>query len=167
MVLVDGSPGRFVGREDPTEDVIEETIRLFLAVMARLHEHLVERSAEFDLSAPQARALHHLGEPRTMGELADVLCCDASNVTGIVDRLEARGIVQRQVVPGDRRVKRIVLTDDGRRLWQAHHARLMADVPLVAGLSAEERDVLRDLLARAVTGPGPTPDQGVSRRRPG
>src|SRR5436305_209424 len=95
----------------------EETIELFLAVMSRMHQHVVERSAEFDLSAPQARALHYLGEPRTMGELADMLCCDASNVTGIVDRLEARGVVERQTVPGDRRVQRVVLTDDGPRLW--------------------------------------------------
>jgi DNA-binding MarR family transcriptional regulator len=128
----------------------EETIELFLAVMGRMHQHVVERSAEFDLSAPQARALHYLREPRTMGELADMLCCDASNVTGIVDRLEARGVVERQAVPGDRRVKRIVLTDDGRRLWAEHHQRLLADVPLVAGLSADEREVLHDLLARAV-----------------
>jgi DNA-binding MarR family transcriptional regulator len=145
------------GETQPGEvsgDATEETIELFLAVMARLHQHLVVRSAEFDLSAPQARALHHLGEPRTMGELAEMLCCDASNVTGIVDRLEARGIVQRQVVPGDRRVKRIVLTEDGRRLWRAHHERLMADVPLVAGLSADGRRTLHDLLAQTVAASG-------------
>jgi DNA-binding MarR family transcriptional regulator len=131
----------------------EETIELFLAVMSRMHQHVVERSAEFDLSAPQARALHYLGEPRTMGELADMLCCDASNVTGIVDRLEARGVVERQVKPGDRRVKRIVLTDDGRRLWAEHHQRLLTDVPVVAGLSADEREVLHDLLAKVVAAP--------------
>lgn len=132
----------------------EETVALFLAVMNRMHQHLVERSAEFDLSASQAKALHHLREPRTMGELAEMLCCDASNVTGIVDRLEARGVVERQVVPGDRRVKRIALTDLGRTVWQAHHARLMVDLPLVAGLSADEQVALHDLLARLVS---PTP----------
>jgi DNA-binding MarR family transcriptional regulator len=85
-----------------------------------------------------------------MGELADMLCCDASNVTGIVDPLDARGVVERQTVPGDRRVKRIVLTDGGRRLCAEHHQLLLADAPLVAGLSADECAVLRDLLARAV-----------------
>lgn len=154
MVLVEPpSPGSArVDVAEPVTDPVstEATIELFLAVMNRMHHHLVERSAEFDLSAPQARALHHLSEPRTMGELADMLCCDASNVTGIVDRLEARGVVERQVVPGDRRVKRIVLTERGRALWQAHHDRLMADVPLVAGLSTDERRVLYDLLAQTV-----------------
>jgi DNA-binding MarR family transcriptional regulator len=145
-----GTATELPAADDPTE----ETIELFLAVMARMHQHVVERSAEFDLSAPQARALHHLREPRTMGELADMLCCDASNVTGIVDRLEARGIVERQVVPGDRRVKRIVLTADGRGLWRDHHARLLADVPLVAGLSAQRRRTLHDLLAETVAASG-------------
>lgn len=157
MVLVEGlspgGPGEPLATEAMPEAAVEETIALFLAVMGRLHQHLVERSAEFDLSAPQARALHHLRQPRTMGELAEALCCDASNVTGIVDRLEARGVVERHVVPGDRRVKRIVLTEEGRRLWQAHHDRLMAQVPLVAGLSAEEGATLHDLLARVVAAP--------------
>ena len=150
MVLLDGPI------PVPVDDGVttEQTIELFLAVMARMHQHLVERSAEFELSASQARALHHLAEPRTMGELAEMLCCDASNVTGIVDRLEARGVVERQVVPGDRRVKRIVLTDDGRSLWRSHHERIMADLPLVAGLSVEQRLTLHDLLARTVAASG-------------
>lgn len=138
------------GVASATEVTTERTLEVFLAVMARMHQHVVERSAEFDLSAPQARALHHLATPRTMGELAEMLCCDASNVTGIVDRLEARGAVERQALPGDRRVKRIVLTDDGRRLWQAHHDRLLADVPLVAGLSTDDRQSLHGLLAQAL-----------------
>jgi DNA-binding MarR family transcriptional regulator len=151
MVLVEGP----VTATETDEITTERTVDLFLAVMNRMHQHVVERSAEFDLSAPQARALHHLREPRTMGELADMLCCDASNVTGIVDRLEARGVVERQVVPGDRRVKRIVLTQEGRKVWRAHHERLMADVPLVAGLTGDERLALHDLLARVVAAPEP------------
>ena len=152
MVLLDGPNAQ--GDAGPDPDVVAQTVELFLAMMGRMHQYVIVRSAEFDLSAPQAKALHHLAEPRTMGELAEILCCDASNVTGIVDRLEARGAVERQVVPGDRRVKRIVLTGAGRRLWQDHHDRILSDVPLVAGLSAEERSVLRDLLARAVAASG-------------
>ena len=49
-----------------------------------------------------------------MNELAALLACDNSNVTGLVDRLEARGLVTRQPSPEDRRVKHIVLTDAGR-----------------------------------------------------
>jgi len=130
-----------------------ETVELFLVVMGRVLQHITERSAEFDLSPAQAKALHHLSEPRSMGELAGFMFCDASNITGIVDRLEARGLVERQVVPGDRRVKRLVLTEAGRDLWQAHHERVYAEMPLVASLSPEEHRALHGLLARII---GPT-----------
>jgi DNA-binding MarR family transcriptional regulator len=51
-----------------------------------------------------------------MRRLADTLSCDASNVTGLVDRLESRGLVQRQPSPQDRRVKVLHLTPTGARL---------------------------------------------------
>src|SRR5205823_12846166 len=59
------------------------------------------------LSFPQAHALRLLDpeEPLPMSALAERLICDASNVTGIVDRLEARGLVERRSAEGDRRVK--------------------------------------------------------------
>src|SRR6476469_10313097 len=68
-------------------------------------------------------ALRILDEPRTMSEIASFLRCDNSNVTGIVDGLEARGLAERTASPGDRRVKLIALTAAGRRL----RARLMRE----------------------------------------
>src|SRR2546421_7394179 len=64
-------------------------------------------AAEFELSAAQCHVLHLLepDQPVSMGRIAEALACDASNVTGLVDRLESRGLVRRQVSPGDRRVK--------------------------------------------------------------
>jgi DNA-binding MarR family transcriptional regulator len=93
-------------------------------------------------------AVRGLAEPLSMRELAERLYCDASNVTGIVDRLEERRLVERQMLPGDRRVKQLVLTDAGRALQAAHQERLAVDVPLVSSLSASERQVLADLLRR-------------------
>ena len=63
--------------------------------------------AEYDLSPPQFFALRrlHMHGTSPMSELADFLACDRSNVTGIVDRLEARGLVERGASPIDRRVK--------------------------------------------------------------
>ena len=70
---------------------------------------------EFDLSPQQAIALRILGGgPTPMGELAKYLMCDSSNVTGITDRLEERGLVRREPGESDRRVKLLVLTDEGR-----------------------------------------------------
>jgi DNA-binding MarR family transcriptional regulator len=124
----------------------EEFVGLFFGVMSRMKQHFCERSAEFDLSFPQAMAVHELESPLSMRELAERL--DASNVTGIVDRLEERELVTRQILPGDRRVKRLVLTDEGRALRKAHEARLAEGLPLVASLASEEREFLAGIFRR-------------------
>ena len=81
-------------------------------------EHLPASGAEFDLSPIQCHVLHLIepGRPLPMSRLADTLSCDASNVTGLVDRLESRGLVRRQPSPQDRRVKVLHLTPTGARL---------------------------------------------------
>ena len=81
-------------------------------------EHLPASGAEFALSPVQCHVLHLIepGRPLPMRRLADTLSCDASNVTGLVDRLESRGLVQRQPSPQDRRVKVLHLTPTGARL---------------------------------------------------
>ena len=80
--------------------------------------HLASRGAEFDLSPIQCHVLHLIepGRPVPMSRLAETLSCDASNVTGLVDRLESRGLVRRQLSPRDRRVKVLHLTPTGTRL---------------------------------------------------
>jgi DNA-binding MarR family transcriptional regulator len=94
-------------------------------------------------------ALRVLDEPRAMSEIATFLRCDNSNVTGIVDGLEARGLAERTSSPGDRRVKLIALTVDGRRL----RARLMREArkppAWLKGLSPADQRTLRDVLERA------------------
>src|SRR6476661_5195119 len=81
-------------------------------------EHLPASGAEFDLSPAQCHVLHLIepGRPLPMRRLADTLSCDASNVTGLVDRLESRGLVRRRPSPQDRRVKVLQLTPTGSRL---------------------------------------------------
>src|SRR5687768_16207453 len=88
--------------------------RLFFAQRS----NLPPLAAELRLSPAQCHVLH-LIEPRRsipMGQLAETLACDASNVTGLVDRLESRGLVRRRPSAGDRRVKVLVLTPTGSRL---------------------------------------------------
>src|ERR1041385_6728055 len=71
-----------------------------------------------DLSPAQCHVLHLIepGRPMPMGQLAETLACDASNVTGLVDRLESRGLVRRHPSVEDRRVKVLDLTPSGSRL---------------------------------------------------
>src|SRR2546427_3762296 len=80
--------------------------------------HLPSSGAEFDLSPIQCHVLHLIepGRPLPMSRLADTLSCDASNVTGLVDRLESRGLVERRPSTEDRRVKVLQLTPIGARL---------------------------------------------------
>ena len=70
---------------------------------------------ELGLAPMQSMALMQLraGEPMTMSAMAHALMCDNSNVTGIVDRLEAQGLVERRPAEHDRRVKTLVITDKG------------------------------------------------------
>jgi DNA-binding MarR family transcriptional regulator len=131
-----------------TDPSTEELVGLFFGVLGKMKQHFAERSAEFDLSFAQAMAVRELEEPLSMRDLAERLGCDASNVTGIVDRLEERKLVERQILPGDRRVKRLVLTNAGRALRRAHQDRLAQDLPLVASLSAADRRTLTDLFRR-------------------
>src|SRR5256886_12246873 len=71
---------------------------------------------ELGLTFSQAHALRLLDpeRPLPMSSLAERLFCDASNVTGIADRLEARGLVERRSAEGDRRVKALTLTPHKR-----------------------------------------------------
>jgi DNA-binding MarR family transcriptional regulator len=85
-----------------------------------------------------------------MNELAAVLACDSSNVTGLVDRLEARGLVARQPSPEDRRVKRVVLTPAGARLRAELLDRVGRPPDGFERLSRAEQRQLRDLLRRVV-----------------
>jgi DNA-binding MarR family transcriptional regulator len=113
-------------------------------------------AAEFQLHPAQAGALMHMDKDSMlpMHQLASLMVCDSSNVTGIVDRLEARGLVSRRPSQEDRRVKYITLTPAGlevrERMRQA-----MAQIPAgIERLSETDQRLLRDVLARALRFPG-------------
>jgi DNA-binding MarR family transcriptional regulator len=106
---------------------------------------------EFDLFPPQLLVLKTLDRPRPMREVAATMGCDSSNLTGITDRLEERGLVMRTADPDDRRVKRLVLTEDGKRLRRQIVAYL-GRPPEGAVDALSERDLtqLQRLLAKAL-----------------
>jgi DNA-binding MarR family transcriptional regulator len=107
-------------------------------------------AAELDLSPPQAIVLRLLSEPRPMGDLATAMHCDNSNITGIVDRLEERGLVMRRPADYDRRVKLIAITDAGSALRDDLNRALAEPPQAIADLSEEDLVALRDILRRAV-----------------
>jgi DNA-binding MarR family transcriptional regulator len=112
--------------------------------------HLPSWGDQFGLSPVQCHVLHLIepGQPMPMSSLAAALSCDASNVTGLVDRLEARGLVERRPSVSDRRVKVLDLTTTGLRL-RAQLLRRMTGRPLpLSRLSGQEQRALVTLLER-------------------
>ncbi|MEV7279894.1 MarR family transcriptional regulator [Streptomyces sp. NPDC093111] len=106
-------------------------------------------AASENLTASQAKALTVLRRgPAAMRALAETMTCDASNITGIIDRLEKRGLVRREADASDRRVKNVILTADGERVTDAIRAKMRTTQDGLDGLGAEERDALCLLLER-------------------
>lgn len=127
-----------------------ETIDLVFELVHHLGTNMGAVSTEHGLTPVQTRALMNLREPAPMRELAAALSCDKSNVTGIVDGLEERGLVTRQTSPTDRRIKQLVFTVAGRKLRDALRLRLYEEAPAISNLTPREEAELRRLLRRAL-----------------
>jgi len=113
-------------------------------------EHLPSGGGGSDLglSPAQCHVLHLIepGRPLPMRRLAQTLSCDASNVTGLVDRLEARGLVARRPSPEDRRVKELKLTPAGERLRASLLRRMAGPAHPLSRLSSRQQRELLQLL---------------------
>lgn len=104
-----------------------------------------EAAAAAGVTAAQAAVLTMLSEPQSMAKLAEHMGCDASNITGLVDRLEAKELVVRSADAADRRVKLITLTPLGKTALETFKRNLVKSSSL-AKLSAKARRALLDVL---------------------
>ncbi|HSC50726.1 MAG TPA: MarR family transcriptional regulator [Gaiellaceae bacterium] len=129
-----------------------EAQKLFFEIGMRQRVKAGAALGELGLGFAQAHALRMLDpdEPMPMSALAERLFCDASNVTGLVDRLEARGLVERRSAANDRRVKELTLTPAGVALRDRVLAVMSEPPEAIAALPAADQRALRDILARAV-----------------
>ncbi len=119
--------------------------RRLLQVAERARSDFAEVVGELKLTPLQARALLWLEQPSAMSSLAEHLACDASNVTGLADRLEELGVIER--VPGaDRRVKLLQVTKRGADLRKDLTERVAAGSTVTAKLTSAERKQLATLL---------------------
>ncbi|MER8028104.1 MarR family transcriptional regulator [Streptomyces bauhiniae] len=142
-------PPRPAVRHRSADPLTVEVVELIGDVVARFHADYEEAAAGHALTGPQARLLSLLAlEPLPMRKLAQRLKCEPSNVTGIVDRLESRGLVERRPDSADRRVKLAAATDEGLRVARDLREGLHFAREPLAGLSTGERSALRDLLRR-------------------
>jgi DNA-binding MarR family transcriptional regulator len=106
---------------------------------------------ELDLFPPQLMVLKSLDRPRPMSEVAATLACDSSNLTGITDRLEERGLVRRGADEKDRRVKLLVLTDEGKRMRRRVVGRLQRPPAEIEALSDRDLQQLERLIRKALS----------------
>lgn len=149
-----------------------EAWRLLFELLMSHRARVPSVAAEFELSEMQCHVLRLVppGGGVAMGALARSLECDASNVTGIVDRLEARGLLERRPSEQDRRIKVIVLTSEGAALRGRLLARLAEPPDAIAQLSADDQAALTAILRRALVtsdaGCRAVPGRGPRGRRP-
>jgi len=120
-----------------------------LACLKRFKAELIKFAEVYNLTPMQLYALYAMQQQAatTMGQVAAVLHCDASNVTGIVDRLAAHGLVTRQEDAHDRRTKTLRLTAEGGRLVNEIAAKL-PDQLGCGGLNPGERTTLHNILTK-------------------
>jgi DNA-binding MarR family transcriptional regulator len=140
-----------VSKDDDAGAVWGALLQLFLGSQHQRFHQLA------DLEGMTVRMVHALldlspDEPRPMSFLAEQWFCDASNVTGIVDALEGRGLATREQHPTDRRMKLVRLTDAGAAARSRCVEHLSQPPPGLLALSAPELRTLRPLVERAAQG---------------
>jgi DNA-binding MarR family transcriptional regulator len=127
-----------------------EAWKLLMKLFFSQRADLPTLASEFELSPAQCHVLHLMepDRPIPMGRIAEGLACDASNVTGLVDRLESRGLIRRQSSREDRRVKVLELTAEGARLRSTVLERMTKPPDILDRLSPDEQRVLVKILKR-------------------
>jgi DNA-binding MarR family transcriptional regulator len=129
---------------------------LGIRLVDRLKQDIREVAEEVGLSVAQLdvlRRLRHQG-PSPMRRLAEQMHCEASNLTGLVDRLEGRGLVERRPDPGDRRVRLLALTEAGEGVSQETWEAVARRSPF-SRLAPERQALLDELIRDALRSPAP------------
>lgn len=123
-----------------------------LGAASAVHDFVDSKLTSVGLSLPRLAALQRLvdaGDSLPLGQLADRLACVKSNVTQLVDRLEADGLVTRAPDPNDKRSRLAVITEVGRKVHM-EGARIQREVEeqLFATLTTDEMTRLAEIIAK-------------------
>ncbi|MFK4065979.1 MarR family winged helix-turn-helix transcriptional regulator [Streptomyces sp. NPDC029674] len=141
-----------IPRATPRVDTAQ-LMELLATSLGAYYGDFTEAAARENLTASQGKTLSVLRRgPAAMRVLAQTLSCDASNMTGLIDRLEKRGLVRREPSPTDRRVKNVLLTAEGERAVDALRASMHTTTAALDALDDDERATLHDLLTRTFAG---------------
>lgn len=131
-------------------------LHALLHTAATAQDEVERRLGAVGLSLAKLAALKVLseaGESLPLSQLADRLSCVKSNITQLVDRLEADGLVSRQPDPNDRRSRLATLTGAGRRACkEGSKVQQSAEQKLLGALTPAESRQLAELLSRIAGG---------------
>jgi MarR family transcriptional regulator, organic hydroperoxide resistance regulator len=128
-----------------------EVADCFFELMGNIVGEAEQLAQRFGVPAPFIKALHILECPLAMKDLGKRMHCDPSFVTLVADMLEKRGLARREPHPADRRIKNVVLTEDGVAMKQRLEAEITARMPWNRALSAEERSQLLALIRKMLS----------------
>jgi MarR family transcriptional regulator, 2-MHQ and catechol-resistance regulon repressor len=144
----------------PTE---EAALKLWV-VLSRAHA-AIARHAEADIARSELtpgefailETLYHVGR-LLLGELQQKVLVSSGGITYLVDRLERKGLVERQECPGDRRARYAAITPEGERIiGRIFPGHVRQIVRAVSGLNAAERAQATALLRKVGTAAGDLP----------
>jgi len=130
---------------DETDSEILDAMGELITVLVGRGEKIAQR---FGVPAFCLKALHALNPSMAMRDVGKYLHCDPSFVTAIADLLEKRGLARREASLADRRVKNLVLTDEGVGLREKVEREFMAAMPWNGVLDKDERTCLLALIRK-------------------
>lgn len=158
-----GSSGG-AGAKGGPKSILEEVGQAFLDLMMAEKTRFGAVAAEFGFSPMQAMTLFSLdpAAPVPMSSFAQRIRCEPSNVTGVIDKLEARGLVERRATKDDRRVKLLYVTAEGAKLRAKLSTRMAAPQGWMQALPAEDQRRFRDILRKALAHAGEGRDEKVA-----
>lgn len=128
-----------------------EVADCFFELIGRIVREGEALAQELGVPMPFIKALHFLDCPLAMKELGKRMHCDASFVTLVADMLEKRGLARREPHPADRRIKNVVLTEEGLGLKQKIETEITTRMPWNKALDSGERSQLLALIRKMLS----------------
>jgi DNA-binding MarR family transcriptional regulator len=132
--------------EGETTKEMDQMVDRLLEVTHRVQQVVTAVADQYELTPQQVGLLRMLDEPMSMRAYAEDVACDPSNVTGLVDRAERLGLVERAADPLDRRVRMLTLTARGRSIRSKVNNDLAAGLAEALGVSSIKSTSIARLL---------------------
>jgi DNA-binding MarR family transcriptional regulator len=156
----DSAAAEAAARADDSAPALNRDILESLTTLIKRAEPVWHSLAtSFQLAGPDLLAMFKMEGGLAMKELAARMGCDASFITTIADNLEKRGFVRREPSQRDRRVKNLVITEEGVAAKERLVAQVADRMPWCHALNDEERRCFLTLLRKMIDTPHPEADE--------